>query len=337
MTENTENDDHMPAFGTGGPGSASGRFLESSLIAAISMVYNAAGADQVQAEFRLGPNHIVDLAVLDSNKPELIEVKNITPQTQKRLSDALAQIHALGNEFQRLYGQTPRLVLFVPGPLANDRIERFAPGNVEIRNSEWLLAEARRYGVEQDVREVLNHVIRTETEGQRMKAKLLRLPPGQHSWVEFQALCADIFDYLFSPPLKKGIRESINADGVDRRDIIMPNYSTQGFWAFMREKYLADYIVIDAKNYRKPIAKPQVLQLANYLSTHGPGKFGILATRAGGNRSSRIVCREQWLIYNKIIVIFDDRDILQMIATKDAGGDPTEVLQQKIEDFRLAI
>jgi len=73
--------------------------------------------------------------------------------------------------------------------------------------------------------------------------------------------------------------------GANRRDLIMPNYATRGFWHFMRNHYGADYIVAEAKNATSPVDKLAVLQLANYLSRHGTGLFGMLLTRHGLNTS----------------------------------------------------
>jgi hypothetical protein len=117
----------------------------------------------------------------------------------------------------------------------------------------------------------------------------------------------------------------------------MPNYAAHGFWRYMREKYHADHIVIDAKNYSKPVSKNQILQMANYLSEHGAGLFGLIATRKGQDANSNHILREQWLMHRKLILILTDEDIMQMLTTKRAGGDAEPLIQQKIEDFRLSI
>ncbi len=41
--------------------------------------------------------------------------------------------------------------------------------------------------------------------------------------------------------------------------------------------------------------------------------------------------------YSKLIVGLSDEDVVQMVRTKTAGGDPAELVRQKIEDFRLGI
>ncbi|WP_432832848.1 hypothetical protein [Dactylosporangium sp. CA-092794] len=78
-----------------------------------------------------------------------------------------------------------------------------------------------------------------------------------------------------------------------------------------------------------------MLQLANYLSHHGTGLVGMLLTRNGLAQDGRWTSREQWLLYSKLIVGLSEDDYRQMLLTQRSGGDPAELVRQRIEDFRL--
>ena len=80
-----------------------------------------------------------------------------------------------------------------------------------------------------------------------------------------------------------------------------------------------------------------MLQLANYLSRHGTGLFGILLTRHGLNANAKWTRREHWVLHNKLIIGLDDEDMQQMLLTKLAGNKPEDLIQQRIEEFRLRI
>lgn len=54
----------------------------------------------------------------------------------------------------------------------------------------------------------------------------------------------------------------------------------------MRNQYQADYFVADAKNSGRPLKKDEVLRIANYLSQHGTGLFGMLVCRHGLNAAA---------------------------------------------------
>ncbi len=77
--------------------------------------------------------------------------------------------------------------------------------------------------------------------------------------------------------------------------------------------------------------------MANYLNARGTGLFALILARADFNQAARWTCREQWVHYSKLIVGLSDEDVVQMVRTKTAGGDPAELVRQKIEDFRLGI
>ncbi|QWV98956.1 hypothetical protein KP003_06825 [Geomonas nitrogeniifigens] len=150
-------------------------------------------------------------------------------------------------------------------------------------------------------------------------------------------MIGQILEHLFCPPLEPPILELSDFNGVNRRDLVLPNYSDKGFWCFVREKYLADYIIVDAKNYKNPISKEQILQIANYLKAHGAGMFAIIVTRIGADKGAILTIREQWMANKKMIVIINDNDVEAMLLAKSAGGDPSKVIGQKLEQFRLSM
>ncbi|MCM1193742.1 MAG: hypothetical protein NC123_17935 [Butyrivibrio sp.] len=77
--------------------------------------------------------------------------------------------------------------------------------------------------------------------------------------------------------------------------------------------------------------------MANYLKESGAGLFGMIITRNGANDSAIYTQREVWAIYKKMIIILQDNDIEQMLLEKFADGEPTNIVRQKIEDFRLSV
>jgi hypothetical protein len=140
------------------------------------------------------------------------------------------------------------------------------------------------------------------------------------------------------PTAQRAIRAAAQREsGTNRRDLILPNYATNGTWRFLRGHYAADYVVAEAKNAGGRLDKQPVLQLANYLSRHGTGLFEMLLTRRGMNRTARWTCREHWVLHDKMIIALDDDDMRQMLQTKAAGNEPADLIQQRIEDLRLRI
>ena len=167
--------------------------------------------------------------------------------------------------------------------------------------------------------------------------KLKNCLPGKEEWVKYQKLVGEILEELFCPPLGKPISELSDYSNINRRDFILPNYIENGFWAYLRSKYAADYIVIDAKNYKGKLKKEQALQIANYLKSYGAGLFGMIVCRNGADNNCISTLREIWLVQKKMIVIITDNDIEQMLLDKQNKIQPEITIQQKIEDFRLSL
>ena len=171
----------------------------------------------------------------------------------------------------------------------------------------------------------------------RLLEKLRACRPGKDDWVDYQRVIGQIFEYLFCPPLEVPHTESSDASGVNRRDLIFPNYVDHGFWSFLRQAYKADYIVIDAKNYKKAIGKRDVLQIANYLKPRGAGMFAVIASREGAGPAGLSTIREQWMGNGKMIVSLQDENVEEMLMGASTGGDATKVIGQLVEEFRLSM
>jgi hypothetical protein len=77
--------------------------------------------------------------------------------------------------------------------------------------------------------------------------------------------------------------------------------------------------------------------VANYLNPRGTGLFALILGRTDLDEAARWTCREQRVHYSKLIVGLSDVDVVQMVRIRTGGGDPAELVRQKIEDFRLGI
>ncbi|MEO3748687.1 hypothetical protein [Plantactinospora sp. B5E13] len=282
----------------------------------------------------------IDLILDRRGEYTIVEVKRAAPQTLSRVNMVAHQLSRLGERLRA--GASPvrvNLVLAIPGSLSVSNLEALRRSGIDVWDRKWILASAAAVGMEDEAIRFIKGGVKPKSpsHAQALGWRLERIPPGRADWSAYQKLCGEILDHLFCPPLSAPIGERTNEAETNRRDFILPNYAISGFWAFLRVRYGADHVVVDAKNYTDGIKKPEVLQLANYLSLHGPGHFGLIVTRKGADNSALVTRREQWTVYNKMILILDDDDVKQMLESKDASGEPDLLIRQKIEDFRLSI
>lgn len=264
----------------------------------------------------------------------LIEVKSYTPSTKDRLQALVKQL--------RLYSehlQTSAIYLAVPGVLDAAFRHLLETNGVGLWDGPILKKAAEDFGVAvpPEIKLAAPTVSLVKPPGLQLIRRLNRLESGNEDWRPYQQWCTDALAYLFHPPLEAPFSEHANSSKVNRRDILLPNYSTDGFWAFMRTHYKADFVVADAKNHSAPVKKNDILQLANYLTAHGPGLFGIITTRIGHDDGAEWTRREQWTVYNKLIIVLTDEDMRQMLSARDAGDEAEATIRQRIEDFRLSL
>ena len=269
----------------------------------------------------------------------IIECKTYITHSSAHIDNVIAQLKT----YREAYGSS-HMALAVPATLREVDLSALKLANIEAWDLQYIAEEfseqiqkaSSGYYKALLLAKVF-HPVKPTREQELIKA-LSVCNPGKADWSVFQSLVGDILEFLFTPPLGKPIPELSDKIKANRRDYIMPNYTDIGFWAFMREKYGADYIVIDAKNYTGKVSKAGVLQIANYLKPHGAGLFGLIISRVGGDAfGCEHILREQWLVHRKLILVLDDEDIKEMLIAKSDGRAPEEILGQKIERFRLSM
>jgi hypothetical protein len=277
----------------------------------------------------------------DHKRRILIECKSFPTVTGTRLLEAVAQLRRY-QEFVR----ADDFVLALPARLTADQRKSVESTGVGIWDLDAIAARFST-GLHTVAHPFLRALLTSAaalaqpTASPSFEAQLLNdlriLPSGHPTWAAYQQLIARIFERLFCPPLSAPITELHDDAGANRRDIILPNYADDGFWAFIRGRYCADFIVVDAKNHSAPIGKGEVLQVLNYLKRHGAGLLGIVVSRCGGDASCLHTVHEHWANDGKLVVVLSDDHVERMLRTKEAGGPPEDVLRQWIEDFRLAL
>ena len=167
---------------------------------------------------------------------------------------------------------------------------------------------------------------------------LLVVPEGAQLWSLYEGVCRAFLTYLFVPDLGEPVSQSSTLDKSQRRDLIMKNQAQNGFWAWMRERYKADYLIAEIKNNKGLVGNNSVWQLAGYMKEKGVGFFGMLIARNGISRgTANPAIIDQWVHSNKMIVPISNEDLVSMVRLRDNGGDPTDFLGNLIDRVRCQV
>jgi hypothetical protein len=269
--------------------------------------------------------------------------KTLVIEIKMRVPAVISEIKNTIHEMERYAGvvKDAQLVLVIPGMLQKGYVEIFEERGIKIWDLE-VIASIFHDQLNLIKGNLLYNLLSSETNvkdsptSDKLIQSLKKIKIGKEEWSQYQKLLANIFEYIFVPPLSKPRYELSDKLKVNRRDIIIPNYSEAGFWAFLRNKYIADYLIIDAKN-TKGIKKEHVLQMANYLKEYGAGHFGIICGRTEPSRNAKFIQKELWIVQRKMIIFLNDNDVIQMLTMKDEAQMCEEVIKQKIEEFRLEL
>lgn len=290
-------------------------------------------------ETRYRADILVDHKGTKHRNPLLIECRALIGSGSLLIENVISQL----NKYQIAYGECSK-VFATPVSLSKSDIEKLRGADIDAWDLNYIAHNFAAYidststSYYKSLFSALNSRPKGLTEEQRLIKSLESCAPGRKYCYVYQDLVGEIIELLFTPPLAKPIPELSDKSEANRRDLIVPNYTEEGFWSFMRQKYEADYVVIDAKNYTRKVKKQDVLQLANYLKSHGAGLFGLIISRNGGDSfGCEHTLREQWLIHRKLIIVLDDEDIKAMLMAKSDGRRPEEILAGKIERFRLSM
>lgn len=264
----------------------------------------------------------------------LVECKSFPVLSQGRLENIRSQLQIYRDAAP---GRT--IVLAFPGQAAPEVMSALKADGVDVwtidvigtRFAEQIAASGDRYYP----RLIEDALARARPEVGYL-AQIRALAPGKEGWSTYQKLVGRLLELLFCPPLESPLGEKSDFDKVSRRDLIFANHASDGFWAALRQRYGADYILVDAKNGGR-VRKSDVLQIANYLKPHGLGSFAIIIGRSGVERGVPFVLKEQWAFHRKLILVLNDDDLEDMVLAYGSGREQTQVLSDRIQAFRIGM
>lgn len=302
---------------------------EADVTGLVYKILRAAGSGDMRLEQVSAPSGRANLIVAGS------EYHVCTVLNGGSVSDDdVATLRNLADSVRENTGRDAKGFLITADVLTDQQISLLRRHGVGYADRRWMLRQAHEAGLAEQAIAVVG-TMPGHAWMPRMLVQLRTMPTGRAHWSQYQRFCAEVMRRLFVPPLASPRWERTNGTGTNRRDIVLSNYSPDGFWAYVRQTYQAVMVLADAKNYTAPIDKQAVLDIANYLSDDGLGLFGLALTRKGCDLTAENVRREQWNRFRKMIVVCDDADLATMMIAKAVGDEPERVLRKKLEDFRL--
>lgn len=292
----------------------------------------------------INPDLVIEKMQGNEKQVIIAEVTAESSFTDKRINQRFDVLKKYAQLIDDKKSSNTKVALITPGELPEEYEKLARENKIELWDKNFISKEFKGQ-LDKAEPEIFKMMISSTgaastptDEYQDLIDELKACVPGKSDWGKYQKLVGKILETLFCPPLKTPLPQSNDKEKKNRRDYVLPNYSLENdVWKYVREQYNADYIVVDAKNSAKSIAKDDVLQIANYLKVKGAGLFGIIVSRKGEDKASEHAIRDAWIMDNKMIITLKDADIESMLIEKRNGNNPAELILKKIEDFRLSI
>lgn len=169
--------------------------------------------------------------------------------------------------------------------------------------------------------------------------KLENCPPGVDHWRDYEEICSSIVSYLFQSSFRnyQTIIQPRNENGLDIKDLIIPNRSISPFWQEVRVDYNARNLVFEFKNHSKEIGKDQLVQTSNYLKKRTYGRFGIIFCRKGLSKNGVEEQKELLRDDDKLILVLNDEDLIEILKQRQLGKKAEGLLEQLKTELELKI
>ncbi|MFB3889896.1 MAG: hypothetical protein ACE14S_10430 [Candidatus Bathyarchaeia archaeon] len=171
-----------------------------------------------------------------------------------------------------------------------------------------------------------------------LSTQLATCQRGRTYFVQYENLCLDIFKTIFVPPLSQPSSQSTTLSTLRRRDHVFPNYAKQGFWFdVVRQTYMGKYIIVECKNLTTRVTQEEIEDAARYLNKKSTGLFAIVFSRQDPNANAKKKQVEEWNENQKMIITLNDNEVLSLIELYRTQDDPSQIIQQKIDEFIMMI
>jgi Restriction endonuclease len=187
------------------------------------------------------------------------------------------------------------------------------PAAIEVLNREFDPANTKRY--------------------LEFKQRLQACPFGKEHFDEYESIGTELLQYVFEDKLGNPKVQRTTKDGVQRRDSLFPNLRKSRFFQRVFDRFDADFVIVDFKNYGEPI-NSDVIEDVSHYANDALGKFVVVVTRNGGG-SAAMSAQVRLFRDGKAVVAVSDAHLLEMVARKEQGDEPEDVLSDLLDELLI--
>jgi hypothetical protein len=172
----------------------------------------------------------------------------------------------------------------------------------------------------------------TASELESFTRRLEAIPPGRADFRDYEDIGTEIWNYTFEGKLGPGRPQERTIDGKQRRDVLFRNLRASRFFNRIAERYGADLIVVDFKNYTDPV-DPDVIDDVCKYANEAIGRLLIVVCRRGMADAARATQVRRFRDQHVLVLPVSDTQMLEMVSRKENRDEPEDVLEDLLDDF----
>jgi Restriction endonuclease len=169
---------------------------------------------------------------------------------------------------------------------------------------------------------------------QEFTSKLAACSPGQSDFSDYERIGTEIWCYLFADELGEPRVQKETQDRVERRDVLFRNLRNSSFFKRISQRFDADFVIVDFKNYAEPIDGSVMKEVSQYAN-RALGKLIVVVSRKGSNESAAKAQR-RLLEKGTVVLCVSDELMIEMISRKERGEGPADVLSDLLDNLLIA-
>lgn len=128
---------------------------------------------------------------------------------------------------------------------------------------------------------------------------------GSKGAYEFEDICFDLLNYIFSEDLSLWKKQAKSNDGLYRFDLLcrIKDHNHKTFWSMMEKYFKSKYVVFEYKNYSGEIKQSQIYTTERYLYRKALRSVAIIIAKNGCDKHAQWAAKGSLREYGKLIII----------------------------------
>ena len=174
--------------------------------------------------------------------------------------------------------------------------------------------------------------------------ELKKIPPGAPGAKAFEEITDRIFSYLFPHDLlRTELTSRRTRDGLNIYDLVFQIRNLSEFWTNLARDLRSRVLIVECKNYGKPIRAMQIYTTERYLSAAALRSIALIITRKRPHHSAIAAASGALRESGKLMLILDEEDLCTMLHMRELqletddsqikGNDPSEFINSRLHQF----